>query len=137
MTCHNGLNYILYLNIWSISSFKIFWVRSNIFDYGRNEILPTELEHLRQKIFHHFKKTLNTSTPCLTLLLILGEKNLLTQLPAKEVKWNQNNVCFKKTGTKHNSNTLLRFVPVFLKHTLSLWIVGDLNFIFLFYITIK
>ena len=30
----------------------------------------------------------------------------------------QLNVCFKKTGTKHNSNTLLRFVPVFLKQTL-------------------
>ena len=28
------------------------------------------------------------------------------------------NVCFKKTGTKHSSNTLLHFVPVFLKQTL-------------------
>ena len=28
------------------------------------------------------------------------------------------NVCCKKTGTKHSSNTLLYFVPVFLKQTL-------------------
>ena len=28
------------------------------------------------------------------------------------------NVCFKKTGTKRSNNTLLRFVPVFLKQTL-------------------
>ena len=28
------------------------------------------------------------------------------------------NVCFKKTGTKRSSNTLLRLVPVFLKQTL-------------------
>jgi hypothetical protein len=26
---------------------------------------------------------------------------------------NGNNVCFKKTGTKRSSNTLMRFVPVF------------------------
>ena len=29
------------------------------------------------------------------------------------------NVCFKKTGTKESINTLLRFVPVFLKQTLE------------------
>ena len=35
------------------------------------------------------------------------------------INQNQNhNVCFKKTGTKGSTNTLLLFVPVFMKQTL-------------------
>ena len=38
----------------------------------------------------------------------------ITQCPCNFV----NKVCFKKTVTKHSSETLLQFVPVFLKQTL-------------------
>ena len=38
------------------------------------------------------------------------------------------NVCFKKTGTKRRSNTLLRFVPVLLKQTLQYELMKNNSF---------
>ena len=35
-----------------------------------------------------------------------------------KIEYEADNVCFKKTGTKRSSNTLLCLVPVFLKQTL-------------------
>jgi hypothetical protein len=59
----------------------------------------------------------------LYLLMQCGINIAITQCPCNFV----HKVCFKKTVTKHSSDTLLQFVPVFLKQTLDTFGLGSIT----------